>query len=110
MSDHAVGALEVIHQALAAYSEATIAHPSEADTHAERTSTPRSVLPTGCATLSKNDQRGSARSPDTRLDGLTHTVRADQCFDVALATLWAVPWRQALRGQFRSAQRQIGVS
>ncbi|MGH3829252.1 MAG: DNA-directed RNA polymerase subunit alpha C-terminal domain-containing protein [Pseudonocardiaceae bacterium] len=28
--------LEVIHQALAAYSEATIAHPSEADTHAER--------------------------------------------------------------------------
>jgi len=28
--------LDVIHQALAAYSEATVAHPSEADTHAER--------------------------------------------------------------------------
>lgn len=28
--------LDVIHQAVAAYSEATVAHPSEADTHAER--------------------------------------------------------------------------
>ncbi|HWR46222.1 MAG TPA: DNA-directed RNA polymerase subunit alpha C-terminal domain-containing protein [Pseudonocardiaceae bacterium] len=28
--------LDAIHQALAAYSEATVAHPSEADTHAER--------------------------------------------------------------------------